>query len=229
MTTMNTMSNFLIRSALFLSVAAILSSSCRHSPTEAPAGVPTVAKDSIIPLNIGNKWTWQLTLYDTLGKPYSTYLDSLRIDSAKNINSEHWCFPGHPYEKLAFANLSDGCYYRAFDDTPGASFLFYRYPARANDTYRAPSGVVSGYRVWIVDTLESMTILSIDTTITVPAGTFTCYLYRRARKDGVHYFDEFLAPGLGWIRVVTYPEIWPGRGVYFKQSTKDLIQFTPGS
>jgi hypothetical protein len=175
-----------------------------------------------MPLQVGNRWIWQLTFYDTLGHPYAVSLDSLTIDSVKNVDSELWFFPGQPYWKLAFANLVGGCYYRAFSDTPGPSFLFYKYPATIYDTYKAPVGLVSVDHVWIVDTLETITVLSTDTTITVPAGSFRCYLYQRFRNNGDFFYDEFLSPGWGWIRIVTYVRM--RYGGYYKQSSKELAE-----
>lgn len=218
----------LARLIVILISVAIFYPSCRNSPIDILPDKPILAKDSIMALNVGNRWIWQTTLYDTLGKPYSTYHDSLRIDSVQVINSENWYFPGQPYGDLAFANLVGGCYYRAFtSNTPGPSFLFYKYPATLNESYKAPQGLVSGSHVWIVDSLRMMTVLSTDTTVTISAGTFHGYLYRYAMTNGFQYSEEFLAPGRGWVRILTYVRIRDG--VYFKQSSKELIKFIPGS
>lgn len=217
-----------VRLIVALISAAIFYPSCRNSPIDVLPDKPIHAKDSIMALNVGNRWIWRATLYDTLGRAFSPYLDSLKIDSVQVTNSERWYFPGRPYEKLAFANLAGGCYYRAFSSAvPTPSFLFYKYPATLNETYKAPQGLVSGSHVWIVDTLKIMTVLSTDTTITVPAGTFRCYLYRYAWVNGIFYSEEFLSPGVGWVRVVSYTKLRDG--VYFRQYSKELIKFIPGS
>lgn len=218
----------IVRLLVFFVFMSLFYLACRNLSTEPVEDKPILAKDSIVALKVGNRWIWQIAFYDTVGMLHSTTYDSLRIDSVQVIGSEHWHFPGKPYEKLAFANLAGGCYYRAFSSAaPTSSFLFYKYPATLNESYKAPQGLVSGSRVWIVDTLKIMTVLSTDTTITVPAGTFRCYLYRYAWINGNFYSEEFLSPGRGWIRILGYTKL--REGVYFKQSLKELIEFIPGS
>jgi hypothetical protein len=216
----------LIRLIAIIITAAALYPSCSNSPSEPTEQELPSVKDSIIALGVGNRWNWRVTLFAQDGRD-STFIDSLRIDSVLTVDSDKWFFPGQPYWKLAFANRSDGCYYRAFSHgSLEPSFLYYKYPARVNDTYKAPQAFVSGSDVWIVDSVRTMTVLSTDTSITVPAGTFRCYLYRYAWTNGLFYSLEFLAPSLGWVRADTYVRL-PNQQ-YFRQSSKELVQFVAG-
>jgi hypothetical protein len=200
--------------------------SCRDSGIVTTLEPLPAAKDSIIALRVGNRWLWHVTTY-ALDGGGSTYLDSMKIDSAQTAGSDQWFFPSGALGPLAFANRTDGCYYKSFygiPPTPG--FLFYKYPARRNDKYKAPQEQFSGNSTWIVDTLRMMTVLSTDTTITSPAGTFQGYLYRYERTNGSGYSLEFLAPSVGWVRVETYARTLDGQ--YFRVALKELVRFVPG-
>ena len=211
---------------LILIIGLTVQQSCRDSGIELTLEPLPAAKDSIIALHVGNRWLWHITTYALDGSG-STYLDSMKIDSAQTVGTDKWFFPGNPYTDLAYANRIDGCYYKSFNGIPPTpDFLYYKYPARKNDIYKAPVAFFSGSSVYIVDTRRVMTVLSTDTSITVPAGTFRGYLYRYDYTDGSSYWREFLAPSVGWVRVETFARTLNGQ--YFRVALKELVQFVPG-
>ena len=111
---------------------------------------------------------------------------------------------------VVYRNAQDG-FIRNLD-----KYLIYKYPASKYDTFPDPNGE------------NDIVVRSIDTTIVTPAGTFSCYCFYIPRgqiiggKPGIYYLD-FVAPGIGFIKVEHYVQWSPGSySIYSKQ---ELIKY----
>jgi len=134
--------------------------------------VATQGGSTIMPLAVGNRWSGVTTLYEN-GAVSSQFQDSVRIVSALERDGFTWYVD------------DDGLLCRT-DETglhPSVSCeclaLNARYPAAPGDTFSTvrvlvllPSSQVP------VEQVVAWQVVSVDTLITVPAGTFHCYHYR---------------------------------------------------
>ncbi len=190
-----------------LVIAAVTSASCGDQlPT-------TPAEKQIQPLAVGNWWIGKVTVRDSIGIP-STYQDTIRILSRRthtpgpptiyyvdNRGWEHYYIGRELYRKSCDSGMVHEL------TACGAVAL---YPAQASDTFSTqPDAKVllpdpSGGDPQIVDQKIAMMVIATDTTITVEAGTFTCYHYRPtimepAQARFLEETDIFYSPGVGMV------------------------------
>ena len=163
---------------LCLAVTSIISSCKNESET---TNTSTPAPSTIMPLRIGNQWTHRFTYYDSLGNVTSSTNITTSIVSDTVIENERWFF----WNDSVFTNRQDGLWYLR-------GGLLAKYPANRNDTYR-----------YGTDTLHSpmVRVLSVDSLIVVPMGTFSCYVYEWTETT-LHYVStvSFYCPNKGLIR-----------------------------
>ena len=138
---------------------------------------PTSPCDQIIPLQVNNKWMYEITVFDSLGTPMDTVIDTSYVARDTVINSETW------YILYAFKsptavsiNRADGYYTMAVDSVVAGNifglsdeYLAAKFPTSVGDRFDNQPG------------FESIT-LKADSTITVQAGSFNSYLYVRTFK-----------------------------------------------
>jgi hypothetical protein len=145
----------------------------------------------IIPLKVGNSWTYKVTAYDSLGAilPFSIGDISLRVTSETTIGSEKW----YQVNGSLLTNRADGMWSR---DSAGREQLTFKYPANVNDSYSSSGGPI------VVSTTNQ--------TVTVPQGQYACYGYRQGSGTG---FDviQYCAPNVGLVKVEAYQQTLSGR------------------
>ncbi len=184
-------------------ITAVLAtvSSCA-APAEKSIAPPdsSLQADPLIPLAIGTRWTYdsidsvELTtdtsrdhsfhqkqsfavIADTVAADGSTWAV---LDSAYEVIDGGTGIGGHSY----VANRSDGFWDWSLPlGYPALALLFFEFPYPTKTGTSANLGVTS--------------VLSTDTVVTVPAGTFHCLLYRES-GDSV-----FVAPGVGVVARLT--------------------------
>jgi hypothetical protein len=173
--------------------------SCRRDDN--PAGPVAQGADVIMPLKIGNTWTYQGQV--TVSVPNSPISippimlsSTVRIVGERTYKGEQ-CFtasvtattagsmigmimiPGiMQTDSVAYLNKSDGLY-GANLSGGGAWQRSVPFPAAVNSTWTLPDTTTTsggGARV----TLRNirLTVASVNASVTVPAGTFTCYQYK---------------------------------------------------
>ena len=167
--------------------------------------------DVIIPLKVGNSWTYRST------DPVIATEYTWQIDSIGNIGSTPWFFSKRSY--ASSGRMDNGPTLR----NDGGSALFYnanlldriilqlKYPGNVGELFKYDTiqGLADG-----LEATMAWTITSTDTVITVPAGTFTCYLYRQTQIMPSISLDAplplyvethiFAAPDVGIIRYDDY-------------------------
>lgn len=175
-----------MKNLAFILLAVILfASACSESSS------PSNKKLEILPLEIGNKWEYKTSLEGEINDMTAMiFKDTI-------INNERWFNYGGC---LLMINREDGLWLRFYDDITNKWIeeLRYKYPAVAGEQYS--------------DSLDFVKVLSVNERITVPAGTFNCYVYRIPLFED-NYMDFYLCPGIGGIKTVSY-ENWNGHEIY---------------
>lgn len=142
------------RHLLFLAISlACLVPHCKkdENPTN------NVILGSIMPLKVGNTWTFRVSIYDTNGVPFSSSDEVLSITRDTTIGNEKWFRFGSSW----VTNRSDGLWRLT---NSGTAYLVFKYPAKVNDTYSSDG--------------EQVVVTSINQTVSVLHGQYSCYAYR---------------------------------------------------
>lgn len=146
----------------------------------------------IVPLKVGNTWSYQTTVYDTSGNIVSTTVDSFSVIADTIINGQ---------KRFIFStgvirwNNVFGFWITMSPD----SVLFFKYPANVGDEY--------GY---------GLKVICKDSTIVVPGGAFKCYGY------SVNVAIDYVSPGVGLVKEEWYKDKLSGdKYLYQKQELLD--------
>ena len=207
--------------SLFIILAVIvtaLTTGCNSDLLTGPS-----AADVIMPLAVGNTWSYKVSEYDSTGAFVGTRYDFeiTTIAAEESINGERWF---RADSVVLRTNRPDGLWVwiDGFYPWPVA-----KYPAAVADTFHT--------EIWQqtfengeagMQFLTYVVVTSIDTSITVPAGTFTCHAYEMTATlpDGSPLPDSlsslrphernWFAPNVGLIKsesAVTRTGVPPGR------------------
>jgi len=148
----------------------------------------------IIPLDMGNSWSYVRTNYDSTGIVEYTEDITSTIDKDTLIDELTWYGYSDTPEGIWFVNKPDG-YWGFARRNNGSSIidtmlLVYKYPAIVGDVFDFPS-----FRREVV---------SINELITVPAGSYKTIHYVDTFIDSSNYlqdsFETFVAKGIGIIK-----------------------------
>ena len=163
----------------------------------------TLSQGVIMPLTIGNSWTYDDSLYDQHGVLSGTMTDTLRLTDTMSYGNVIIYIPRD--RKTYYVNRADGLRIRYdgyFDETFVA-----KYPSRPGDIFRHDQYIITKepspdpLGIAIGDLMVSST----NESVTVPAGTFICYKYNEdfydtTRHQLVDRFNTFYAPNVGMIK-----------------------------
>jgi len=168
---------------LTLSFSAI---SC-HQPTEF-----SQKEGVIMPLEVGNTWSYRVTYFDSLGNAgqIDTFSTTIVLKAAvfNDITqaNEEWFSSGMYY----YMNRQTGLFRASRLPLSSYGFLVAKYPAREKDSYNAfTSDPGDSYIVTVVSTHEYTS---------VPEGSYSCYVYQW-QGDNLKMF-QYYAPNRGLIR-----------------------------
>lgn len=156
-------------------------------------GIPSedVTGESLIPLRIGNEWIWRTTEQSFVdGWPDSVYFDTTRVVSDVVLEDERWYTLRTSDGDVLATNRPSG-YWESGPGGIGAHLVF-QHPAEVGDTFPAISAFDSSF----------VRVMSLDTTITVPAGMFQAVHYAQiTTTNGLSFTcDFFVAPGVGLVK-----------------------------
>jgi hypothetical protein len=192
-----------MKQVCFLLLTAILIAGCFDSPTSSTSSV-------IMPLKVGNQWIGRVTS-DSSGTSIVSY-DTLTIVQEVVINNETWykANTGDFYINRANGLLSTPNPNQSGD----CACNVIQYPASRGDTILAPEVLVL-----VPGNPEPVTqkvgreVLATDSTITVPAGSFSCYhymmkLYSPTNARLVFPNEHFYVPDLGPVLIVSGGRRW---------------------
>jgi hypothetical protein len=163
-----------VKRVLFLGLLVLLSSCKKDSaPTE-----PQSNAGEILPLKVGNQWIGRVTDLDSPGHP--SHLDTMVVAKDTVIQNEKWFFlTGW---SLYVANRTDGLW--ALDNSQ--TWLLWKFPAVEGESYRR--------------LFDTVTVVSTNAIVSVPAGTYRCYQYHVEGSD----YNEYLSPDVGPIKMGPY-------------------------
>jgi len=162
---------------------------CKKEDTSPAASAMTpLSSIQIVPHKIGNRWNLRsvnFTSHDTNYFANSIIKDTL-------IGLELWFIEefGNAGSSVPTKNKNDGLYF--YHNTINSGELAYKYPAQVNDGYYS-----SYYN-------DSIIVLSINSTVTVPAGTFNCYQYFTYRLWGTYAGYIYVSPEIGFVKSESY-------------------------
>jgi hypothetical protein len=199
--------------SLFLLVAFICAG-C----TESCVNEPSNTKNEIKPLEIGNVWNHNITVFTRDSILIREYILTERIVKDTIVSNERWFlsnFEGHlpgPWS----VNRDTGYWLKPrVNDTLSfytPPYLKYKYPCIVGDVFE--DGVGSDWEV-----------ISVDTTVEVQSGTFKCILYRTKTYYNIQsgYAEDFVALNFGQVWGKFYNRLANGDAYLF--SNRELISF----
>ncbi|MDB5033344.1 MAG: hypothetical protein JWQ98_585 [Chlorobi bacterium] len=169
--------------ALLAFGAVMAISGCSSSSPSSPGtGNPS---GKLIPLALGNQWLYTSTTYDSTGAVTGTKTDTTRVSADTLIRGERFFFFNDDHATPT-ANRSDGIYY--WDIASGTARIYMRIPGTVGDVYERGN--------------QRYTLISTNTTVTVPAGVFSCY--QISLTDVTNSKAEAIlsvAPGTGTVKI----------------------------
>jgi hypothetical protein len=166
--------------------------SCGSDPISGDR-LSAVQSDTLIPLNIGNRWSYKLEMFDTLTSAVmDTRFTFEQVFSDSVIGGKKWYSFGSPSIFYRTDSLGHRMIYADLD----TSYLIYKYPTRVGEKF-----------VGFAE--EGSEVISLSKPITVTAGHFDCVEYR---SNAFSDFDpltrslarSYVAPGVGLVLVETY-------------------------
>lgn len=166
----------------------------------------------IMPLEIGNKWVRQFTLYDTSGVPFSSGTDSITVLRDTLISNERYFVLILQGAERVLSNQSEGLSW--FLGTFGWG-LQYKYPGLPGDSFYYIGGA------------NVSRITATDTVLTVPAGTYSCYHYSTIINPSypIHgRLEEYVAPHLGFVQSEWFQSVSASSPLYLYSRIK-LMSF----
>jgi hypothetical protein len=183
-------------------LAIIVFSSCskKDNPIIPLPSPPSGKPKPLVPLAVGNSWTFRVTTFDTTGPV--VWVDTLRffIRADTFVNNMRWYLEG--YDGVMPGPMGFRHDQAGFHETNFVGNSWdYKYPAQP--------GQYSG--IYVVE--------SIDSVLTTPLGDLHCYVYK------YNWYGQsgrmIFAPGIGWIRTEVIGRTWGGT-VWLAQ-TQDLV------
>ncbi len=188
-----------MRNILISCVLLVLASCNKDSTSVTPGPV-----DGIMPLKLGNSWTYLGSGLDSTGHMVPMGNTMIKVVRDTVISGEHWYDSG---EGL-MTNRSDGLY--IWERPTAPQYLMAKYPASENETFTTVDG-------------DQATVVGTSTTTVVPLGSYVCYEYLiKDHATGKTRRALFVCPGKGVVRQDIYTV--PPTGSPFVSSRIELQQ-----
>ena len=166
---------------LILAISLTFAAGCSNS-----SGPPS-RSSQIMPLSVGNEWIGQVTHYNAQGISDSTWLDTLGVSKSEVINGEtwyyvnsFWFYNGDTSHQWLTAR-SDGVY-SCDSEHFAKAWRLAKYPAKPEDSVVTFDSTFDSLGNGQAD---GITVDTTNLSVTVPAGTFSCYVYR-----GFDYYQQ---------------------------------------
>jgi len=160
---------------LLLGSAIFMLSSCKKSNL-----VGASSDQQIWPLKTGDLWDYQVASYDTAGIVNGGGTLSLSITSDTVVAGETWYRLSGDTGNFFYTERSNGFWIMS----NGSQALFLKYPGSAGESWNCYS--------------DSVSVQSTDTSVSVPLGTYNCYMYRLFYSSKP-VEDYYLSIGVGMV------------------------------
>jgi len=171
-----------------------------ESPSDV-VGPPQEQTVPLVPLELGNRWTYRVTTMTTEGD--TSWVDTISFFISRDtvVNGVPWSiysYDGPEAGTVGYRNDAIGFHLTNWEHWQD-SFV---YPAKVGDTY------------------GQFTVVSVDSGIVTPLGLLTCYVYRTTWA-GIELYT-IIAPGVGIVRRESAGIPWD-TGIPFRSQDLDLI------
>lgn len=189
------------RVLVVITAFALPSCSKKDNPVIPPP--PTELPKVLVPLTIGNSWSYRVTTFDTTGPVVWTDTLTFFIRTDTMVNNVRWFLEGYNgvmIGQLGFRNDSIGFHQTNFEGWD----VSYPYPASKGQVF------------------QNWTVESIDSLIVTPLGQLHCYVYKYYFYG--HAGRMIFAPGIGTVHTDNVGRTWGGT-VWLAQ-TQDLVAAT---
>ncbi|MEE9190461.1 MAG: hypothetical protein V3U16_06795 [Candidatus Neomarinimicrobiota bacterium] len=158
---------------VFIIAVLVILVSCKKNPTSSNQN------DYLIPLEVGNSWSWRVEPYDRDQDDDEIYFD-LQITDTMSLQGDIWYGNGIHY----FRNDNIGFWqtHTAYDTI----WLVFKYPASSGEIW-------SNGESTLINTKASIN------------GFDNCYLYQESYSGygGREEVDKyFIKPGIGWVFII---------------------------
>ncbi len=169
---------------------------------------------TILPLELGKQWVGTVTDYDSLGGIH--YIDTVTFVITRDtiISGQRWFIreginegPNKGGDSYVggyslLAERGDGIWTYYGDQSTVEQCLLYKYPVTAGDSYS-----------YCDNTDMTITVLSTNESVSVPAGDYQCYCYQMQFDFGDFTATEvmYLAPNVGMVKLEGYFSQYGGR------------------
>jgi len=186
--------------------------------TESCLNEPSNTKNEIKPLEIGNVWNRNISVFTRDSILIREYILTERIVRDTIVSNERWFltnFEGHLPGPWC-VNRSNGYWLKPrVNDTLSfytPPYLKYKYPCIVGDVFEGSIGL-------------DWEVISVDTTVEVQSGTFKCILYRSKTYYNIQssYAEHFVALNFGQVLEKSYNRLTNGDAYLFYN--KELISF----
>jgi hypothetical protein len=150
---------------------------------------PKLQSNEILPLVIGNQWSYNSFTYDSSGAITSSQDISYGVSGDTIIDGSKW------FKVLGLPTSNRDSGLCVFGHS--GPFLLLKYPAAVQDSFYLQPNSCYVY------------IISIDTTISISFGTFKCYAYELRSPPSLNAIEirrtiNFWSPCVGQIKVESY-------------------------
>ena len=147
-----------------------------------------ILTQGIIPIAKGNSWYYSGIWYDTLGSVRERYYVKTDVRRDTILFGRKLTFYSGRYVANSDSGLIAYTGYSIMAEAPTDTIvhymLLYKFPAHVGDIFAY--GVIVG---------------SVDTIVSVPAGTFHCVKYM-SYQNGILCYSDYVSPGIGVIKSV---------------------------
>lgn len=182
----------------FISCAIFIS--CNSEDESTGATTPKEVK-VIMPLAVGNAWTFSIRSVVPPSKETTTTAYTVTLTNRSTINAEYWYSSNGG---LMFTNRVSGLWEGS---SAASASLYLRYPVSKGETF----GVGTG-------TPMLVHVRSVDSLITIPAGTFPCVVY--TYDDSSRYIEHLYAVNVGEVRSTVIHRTGAEAGQYSQWTLK---------
>lgn len=168
----------------------------------------------IVDLTTESVWIYRVTDYDndSLHTLRRTFTDTVLIVGDTTIEDDHWYITS--IEDELWANRTDGFWvWKDFDDDVSRPYLLAKFPAAFSNKYPVPVEDIHP---------DTMKIVDLTATNTVPYGTFTSTTYRLSTYQDSLLSLSYYVQGIGKIREIAIPD----RETRLIFRTIELIKFS---
>jgi len=158
---------------------------CKHNVSGGGGGG---SSSQLIPLKVGNSWTYRYVYYDSNGD--STSGEDTNIIYDDTVYNKTKYYSSHPdWDDDWYGNKSDGYYHiEFFEDHVNGPYLLKKYPVKKGE-------------IFVNDYGNTVKVISVNEKITVFGHQYTCVHYRMEYSESDYWRreDEYYAPKIGLV------------------------------